>query len=243
MVERSMIRIPVPVALAVFVVLGAATVYFYVTVVSNPTQGAWSDQGPGTTFTYVVPAGQWIVLGTFGGSSITISSNVSMNLRADALTVQAWSNSLLPPGTYSMPPSSSAAGAPYVAITISNTGTISLDNLVYGTCSSGSYISLSNGMIMYYPNYTASGATCSNQLPISGATIDSSGYLYAYGKSFPMGTFGISVNSVTSYTINPPVYSMSYVQGNTVYYVYIRPTYTIWVSPSANATITVTVSP
>jgi len=39
------------------------------------------------------------------------------------------------------------------------------------------------------------------------------------------------------------VYSYAVGQGNTVYYVYFRPVYTIWVSPSANATITVTVLP
>jgi hypothetical protein len=243
MVDQPMIRIPIPIALAVVVVLGAATIYFYVTVISNPTYGAWSDQGTTTTYQYTVPAGQWVILGTFGGSSITVSSNVSINLRADAFTVQAWSNTFLPSGTWALPPSGSALGAPYFGITISSTGAISLNNLFYGTCSSGSYIKLSNGMVMYYPNYTASGATCSNQMPINGATITSSGTLNVFGGSYPTSMFGISVDGVTSYTINPHVYSGSFVQKNVVYYVYFRPVYTIWVSPSANATITVSVSP
>ena len=242
-----MIRIPVPIALAVVVVLGAATVYFYVTVVSNPTYGAWSDQGSGTTFTYVVPAGQWIVLGTFGGSSITVSSNVSINLRAQAFTVQAWANTLLPPGTWQITSPCGIANILMGYLIVNTGGTYSLGSDVWKrTCSSASVIKLSNGMYMYYPNYTAPGADCENQLPLSGYTIGSDGTLNAYGTSWPnswCGVYSISVNNVKSYVINPSVYSYAVGQGNTVYYVYFRPVYTIWVSPSANATITVTVLP
>jgi hypothetical protein len=243
-----MIRIPIPIVLAAIVVLGAATIYFYVTVVSNPVYGAWSDQGTATTYQYTVPAGQWIMLGTFGGSSITISSNVSMNLRAQAFTVQAWANTLLPPGTWQVIGPCGSTGVVYGYLKVNTGNTYSLgDNVFVTTCSSASVIKLSNGMYMYYPNYTASGADCSNQLPLSSYTISSTGSLNAYGVSWPVAScassYAISANNVYSYTINPQVFSYSVGQGNSIYYIYFRPVYTIWVSPSANATITVTVSP
>jgi hypothetical protein len=243
-----MIRIPIPVLLAVVVVLGSATIYFYVTVVSNPVYGAWSDQGAGTTYQFTIPAGQWVPLGSFGGSSITISSNVSINLRAQAFTVQAWSTTLLPPGTWQVTTYAAGIKAILGYLVVNTDDTYSLGDDVSGTttCSSASVIKLSNGMYMYYPDYTASGADCSNQLPLSDYTISSDGTLNAYGITWPnavIGGYAISVDGIRSYTINPGVYSYAVGQGNTVYYVYFRPVYTIWVSPSANASITVTVLP
>jgi len=243
-----MIRIPIPIVLAAVVVLGAATIYFYVTVISNPVYGAWSDQGTATTYQYVVPAGQWIMLGTFGGSSITVSSNVSMNLRAQAFTVQAWANTLLPPGTWQVTGLCGSTEIIYGYLKVYTDNTYSLGVNVWDTtCSSASVIQLPSGMYMYYPNYTAPGADCPDQLPLSSYTISSDGTLNAYGVSWPIALCGskyeIWVNNVKSYTINPSVYSYSVGQGNSIYYIYFRPVYTIWVSPSANATITVTVSP
>jgi len=230
-----MLRIPIPVALAVLIVAGAATVYFYVSVIQNPVQGAWSDQAPDTVFTYTVPAGGWVFLGTFGGSSITVSSNVTIDLRADAFTAQAWATPALPADKW-------AVEDLYLVVNPDNT--YSLGQTAWGeTCTGASATQLSNGMYMYYPNYTAPGATCANQWPPASYTIDDKGWFCAYGLCWPSSRYGISLDGITSYNIKPPVLKLTEGRGPTVYYIYLRPAYGIWVRPSANASITVTVKP
>jgi hypothetical protein len=230
-----MLRIPLPIVLATVIFAGVATVYFYVIVVSQPAQGAWSDQGVDQTFTYVVPAGGWALLGTFGGSSIVISSNVTIDIRADVFTAQVWSNLPLPEGRWSV-------GNLYVHVQ---------PGPVYGlgqtawseTCTGASVVQLANGMYMYYPNYTAPGASCRCPWPFSSYTIDANGVLRSCGAAWPSSSLAVSVNGVTSYTIRPPVYSLTVGRGTTIYYIYTRPTYTVWVRPRANATITVAIYP
>jgi len=232
-----MLRIPIPIALAVLVAMGAVTVYFYITVVQNPTQGAWTDRGNATVVSYTVPAGQWVVLGTFGGSSITITSNVTIDIRGDVFTAQVWSNLPLPEGVWQLS---------YLYIDVKPGNVYELGQTdAWQTCTSGSVIRLSNGMYMYYPNYTAPGAGCGCQWPFDSFTIDSDGMLTScYGGVWPSGYYGyVIVNNVRSYTIKPPVHSTTVGRGTTVYYIYMRPVYGIWVRPSANAEITVTVVP
>jgi len=233
-----MFRVPIPVALAVVVVVSAVSVYFLVSVISNPVQGAWSDQGASMVYSFNVPGGGWVVLGTFGGSSITITSNVTIDVRADAFTAQVWANTPLPDGTW--------ANSGLKLVVSGNTYALGVTSYEFGseTCTGGSVTQLSNGMYMYYPNYTAPGASCRYVWPFTSYTIDSSGYLRPDSYSYwPYTGWGVSVNGVTSYTIKPPVYSMTQGSGTTMYYVYWRPVYAIWVRPSANANITITVQP
>jgi len=226
-----MLRIPIPVALAVLIVAGAATVYFYVTVIQNPTQGAWTDQGPDTTYTYTVPAGQWAMLGAFSGSAIYIQSNVTIDIRYDAVSATAFANTYMPEGLYRIMD---------LSLNVQPGGYISLDSTYLGWCDPGSATQMPNGMIMYYPDYAATGADCACTWPPADYTIDSSGWLRAGSCPF-LG--GKGVDGVTTYTIRPEVYSQAIGRGNTVYYLYLRPVYAIWVRPSANAKITVTVEP
>jgi hypothetical protein len=230
-----MLRIPIPVALAVLIVAGAATVYFYVTVIQNPVQGAWSDQGDTTTYTYTVPAGGWVILGTFGGSSITITSNVTIDIRADIFTAQVWSNQLLPVGQWS---------TRYLYIYVRAENAYELGTRTYApTCTSGSVVKLSNGMYMYYPNYTAAGAACERRWPFSSYTIDANGNLW-FGSAYWPGTdYKVIVNGVYSHVITPPIETVNVGKNTTIYYIYARPVYAIWVRPSANASITVTIKP
>jgi len=230
-----MLRIPVPVILAVLIVAGAATVYFYVTVIPQPVQGAWSDQAPGTTFTYTVPKGGWVFLGTFGGSLITVKSNVTIDLRADVFTAQAWATPALPADRWAVED---------LYLVVISDGTYSLGQTAWGeTCTGASVTQLANGMYMYYPDYTAPGATCPNQWPPASYTIDDRGMLCAYGVCWPSSRYGISLDGITSYTIQPPVLKKTVGRDTAVYYIYLRPAYGIWVRPSANASITVTVNP
>jgi hypothetical protein len=231
-----MLRIPIPVALAVLIVAGAATVYFYVSVVQNPVQGAWSDQGDTTTYTYTVPAGGWVFLGTFGGSSITVSSNVTIDFRADVFTAQAWATPALPEGRWAIED---------LYLVVNPDATYSLGQWAWAeTCTGASAMQLSNGMYMYYPNYTAPGATCSRQWPPARYTIDTDGNFCAYDSHcWPSSKYRISLNGITSYNIKPPVLKRTEGRGTTVYYIYLRPVYGIWVRPSANASITVTIKP
>jgi hypothetical protein len=233
-----MLRLPIPVALAVLIVTSAATIYFYITVVSNPTHGGWTDQGDGTTFTFVVPAGQWVILGTFGGSSIAISSNVTIDIRADSFTAQVWSNRLLPRGLWQV-------SHLYVDVKPGGFYELGQRDDPMQTCTSGSVVLLSNGMYMYYPNYTAPGASCICQWPFSSFIIRSDGTLEACGSNrWPSGYHDyVDVNDVTSYVITPNVHSTVIGINGTVYYIYTRPVYGIWVRPSANAAITVIVYP
>jgi len=226
-----MLRIPIPVALAVLIVAGAATVYFYVTVIQNPVQGAWSDQGDTTTYTYTVPAGGWVILGAFGGSAIYIQSNATIDIRGHEIAVQAWTNDYMPEGKYQLGP----GGCYWITVT---SGGVSLDACY--KCEPASTVRLSNGMIMYYPNYTAVGADCSCMWPPSQYTIDSDGYISAGSCTYGSD---INVKGVTSYTLIPTVYNAQYGMGSKVYYLYLRPVYAIWVKPYANASITVTVKP
>jgi len=234
-----MFRIPIPVALATVIVASAVGVYFLLTVVSNPTLGAWTDQGPGMVYTYSVPGGGWVMLGTFGGSSITITSNVTIDIRADAFTAQVWANTLLPAGTWDN------SGLKLIVYN-DTTYELRVSNY-YGyqdTCTGASVMQLSSGMYMYYPDYTAPGASCKYKWPFSSYTIDSSGYLRISSTVYwPYTSFGVSADRVTSYTIKPPVYSVTKGSNTTMYYIYWRPVYGIWVRPSANANITVTVNP
>jgi hypothetical protein len=232
-----MLRLPIPIALAVLIIAGAATVYFYITVVENPTQGAWTDQGNGTTFTFVVPAGGWIMLGTFGGSSIAISSNVTIDIRADSFTAQVWSNLPLPNGRWEL-------ARLYIDVKPGGFYELGQRDDPMPTCTSGSVIRLSNGMYMYYPNYTAPGASCFCRWPFSSFTIDSGGTLHACNGLWPSGYYDyVAVNGVPSYVITPRVESTAAGINGTIYYIYMRPVYAIWVRPSANAAITVTVYP
>jgi hypothetical protein len=226
-----MLRVPIPIALAVLIVAGAATVYFYITVVSNPTQGAWTDQGNGTTYTYTVPAGQWVVLGAFSGSGIYIRSNVTFDIRYDIVSAVAFANDYMPEGYYRID---------VLALNVQSGGYISLDHAQIGWCHPGSAVRLPNGMVMYYPNYTAAGADCGCIWPPSSYTIDSYGMLSAPGCAF-IGHFG--QDGVTAYSLTPPVYRQAYGMGSRMYYLYLRPVYAIWVRPSRNAEITVTVNP
>jgi hypothetical protein len=226
-----MLRIPIPIALAVLVVAGAATVYFYITVVSNPTQAAWTDQGNGTTYTYTVPAGQWAVLGAYSGSGIYIRSNVTFDIRYDAVSAVAFASDYMPEGEYSID---------FYALKVQSGGYISLKHWGKGWCHPGSAVSLPNGMVMYYPDYAAMVADCGCIWPPPSYTIDSNGWLIVEGCA-TLGTYG--QDRVPGYSIEVPVYSRAYGMGSRVYYLYLRPVYVIWVRPSGNAEITVTVSP
>jgi len=225
-----MLRLPIPIILATIVVSGVAVVYFYITVISNPTQGAWTDQGNGTVFTYTVPAGGWVILGVFSGSSIVVQSNVTMDVRYDRVSAVAFSNQPMPEGLYTIDT---------LSLRIHSTGHISLNTNI-GWCHAGSSTTLSNGMVMYYPNYGAVGATCSCIWPPPSYVIDSWGWITVSGCT-ALGSY--SATSVMAHTITPPIYSNVYGIGSQVYYLYLRPTYLIWVRPSASAQITVIVNP
>jgi hypothetical protein len=226
-----MLRIPIPVALAVLIAFSAVTVYFYVTVVQNPTRVAWTDQGNATVYTYVVPEGGWVVLGAFSGTTISIASNATFDIRYDAVSAVAFANDYLPEGYYRIFE---------LSLNVQPGGYISLDNAQLGWCISGSVARLPNGMVMYYPNYTAVGADCGCVWPPAVFTIDDYGWLSVSGCA-SLGHYG--ANGVVSYVINSPVYRQTYVIGPRTYYLYLRHVYVIWVRPHANAAITVTVIP
>jgi hypothetical protein len=179
----------------------------------------------------VVPAGQWAVLGAFSGSQIYITSNVTFDIDYDTVSTTAFANDYMPPGYYRID---------YFALNVKSDGSISLDQAQIGWCMPGSATKLPNGMVMYYPNYTATGADCSCVWPPAKYTIDSSGWLYAGNCAF-LGNH--LTQGVRSYTISPQVYSRAYGMGSKVYYLYLRPVYAIWARPSANAEITVVVKP
>jgi len=226
-----MLRVPIPIALAVIIVASAVTMYFYITVVSNPTQAAWTDQGNGTVYTYTVPAGQWVILGAFSGSSINVNANTTFDIRYEIVSAVAFSNDYMPPGYYRID---------RLSLNVQSSGHISLDHAQIGVCIPGSVARMSNGMVVYYPNYTAVGADCGCVWPPSSYTITSSGWINAPSCPF-LGAYqqdGVSAHSIVS-----PVYSQAYGMGSRVYYLYLRPVYAIWVRPSANAAITVVVNP
>ena len=225
-----MLRLPIPIILAAIVVSGVAVVYFYITVISNPTQGAWTDQGNGTTFTYTVPAGGWVILGAFSGSSIVVQSNVTMDLRYDKISAVAFANRPMPAGHYPIGD---------LSLTIHSTGHISLNTNI-GWCHAGSSTTLPNTMVMYYPDYDAVGATCSCTWPQPSYVIDGWGWIHV-GSCTALGAF--SADGVMAHTIVSPIHSNTYGIGSQVYYLYLRPTYLIWVRPSASAQITVIVNP
>jgi len=233
-----MLRLPIPVALAALVVAGAATIYFYITVISNPTQGAWSDVGPDQTYKFTVPAGQWVILGTFGGSSIGVTSNVTMDIRADAVAALAWANRDLPEGTW-------RAGD--FSVSVDSAGLISLNNDYTGVCTSGSKTILPNNMVFYYPNFTAPGARCSCQWPPGRFIIYDNGVLELWCLGgYPIylwPVYGASADGVRTFTIQPRTFKIAIGRNITMYYIYTRSVYAIWVRPSANAFITVTVYP
>jgi hypothetical protein len=178
-----------------------------------------------------VPAGQWVILGTFSGSSIVINANATFDIRYDIVSAVAFSNTYMPTGYYRID---------VLSLNVQSSGYISLDHAQIGICDPGSVVELPNGMVMYYPDYAAIGADCSCVWPPNSYTISDSGWIDAPSCPF-IGHYG--QNGVSAYSITSPVYSQAYGMGTRVYYLYLRPVYAIWVRPSANAAITVIVNP
>jgi len=185
-----------------------------------------------------VPAGQWVILGTFGGSSIVITSNVTIDIRSAAVSTLAWANRDLPAVEWRMFDFS---------VSVDSAGRISLNYAQKGVCTSGSKTILPNTMVFYYPDYAAPGASCPCPWPPSTFTINDYGVLeFPCAAGYTMylaSAYSLSADGVRSYVIQPRTFSAAVGRNTTMYYVYLRPVYVVWVRPSANAFITVTVYP